>query len=93
MQMIPGRPSALSYSRNTFTLADPLPNLHQVRMIMRIDRDRICLMLQDDHPAIPPWPPVTKKHLTIRSRVDRCASRCSNVQAIMAMGAMASKPT
>src|SRR5919108_159856 len=44
-------------------------------MIMRINSDNLCLMLEDNETSIPPWPPTTKNDLSIRRSLYRCSSR------------------
>ena len=69
MEMIPCSPTALPYSSNGLSLSYMLAKLYQILMIVRIDSNKIGLMLQYDNTAISTWPPATENHFPLRCRL------------------------
>src|SRR5215475_6120255 len=52
-------------------------------MIMRVNRNNLCLMLKDNNTSIPPRPPTTKNDLSIRRSLYSSSSRGDDINSIV----------
>jgi hypothetical protein len=62
-------------------------------MIVRIDRNYVCLMLQNNNTPIPSWPPVTENDLSIRSRMYGSSLWGSNINTVVSLRCLLRKTT
>ncbi len=93
MEMIPCSPTALPYSSNGLSLSYMLSKLYQVLMIVRIDSNKIGLMLQYDNTAISTWPPATENYFPPRCSLYRGPLGCDNINPIVSTRCLLFKTT